>query len=98
MAEHARSVFGDPEIQQRKKEDETEIGNYSDSMSENPEAEVDAMRSQRDLLLEKYIQEMERKEAMLLKLNASEASSSQARGNDEADEFAVVAEPRRSRK
>lgn len=39
--------------------------------NEYPETDVDAMRAERDLILERYILEKERKEATLNKMNAS---------------------------
>lgn len=68
--------------------------------NEFPEAEVDSMRAQRDVALAKYLQEAERKELMLSKMNMAESkegggggggrsNSSSRSGEDGSDAKAV---------
>jgi len=62
---------------------ETDGGTY-----EYPEPEVDSMRRQRDAHLVRYLADVERKEAMLAKMNAndseSKSSSSSNGGGDDS--------------
>jgi len=53
--------------------------------NEFPEAEVDSMRAQRDTLLVRYLQEAERKELMLSKMNSSTADAKEGRGGGDPD-------------
>lgn len=54
--------------------------------SEYPEPEIDEMRSQRDLLLRRYIQEMERKEAMAARMMSQGGGGLSAGQGDGAGE------------
>jgi hypothetical protein len=51
-------------------------GISSDRKNEFPEVEIDNMRLQRDSLLSRYLQDAERKELMLQKMNAVDNSAS----------------------
>lgn len=53
--------------------------------SEYPEPEIDEMRSQRDIILRRYIQEIERKEAMAARM-ANQSSTGQNDNNNEGIE------------
>ena len=59
---------------------ETDGGTY-----EYPEPEVDSMRTQRDAHLVRYLADVERKEAMLAKMNANDSESkSSSNGGDDS--------------
>lgn len=83
LAEHLKSIFGDPIISAANNLNDRDDTDY-EMPNEYPEPDVDAMRAQRELILERYIQDKERKEATLLKMNAS-AKSEGVGGNDPDD-------------
>lgn len=56
LAEHLRSVFGDPDLPTTASSNSNIDDIDPSTENEYPEPEVDAMRTQRDLMLEKYIQ------------------------------------------
>ena len=81
MAEHTRSIFGDPEPSSTStatnERDEFETKENNDY----PEPDVDNMRAQRDLMLEKYIQEKQRREQTIQKMNQDDKRISEMKAN-----------------
>jgi hypothetical protein len=69
LAEHLQlTLESGPDEEIRIKKSSAEDDSAPGPESEYPEPEIDEMRSQRDLLLRRYIQEMERKEAMAVRM------------------------------
>jgi hypothetical protein len=94
LADQLKAVFGEPVIpaaSDREADDQTQENEY-------PEADVDAMRAQRDLVLERYIIEKERKEATLSKMNAGDDAAEDGGQEDRNEARAAFDSRTRTRK
>lgn len=93
------AVFGPPEVKGKNTEEGDDlniaeggnVGNGTES-NEFPESEIDAARSERDSALQRYVQEAERKEALLAKMysGASIPSTGESETKDDMDSSAGV--------
>lgn len=76
LTDHFANMFGecDPlpslSLNEQKEMESGDNENQEDANNPFPEVEVDDMRAVRDLALQRYIQDMERKQEMLAKMNA----------------------------
>jgi hypothetical protein len=71
LAEHLQlTLESGPDEEIRIKKSSAEDDNAPGPEAEYPEPEIDEMRSQRDILLRRYIQEIERKETMAARMMA----------------------------
>lgn len=77
LTDHLANVFGEsdplPSLSLTQDQKEMESGDQPDDDSGNnpfPETDVDEMRAVRDVALTRYVQEMERKQEMMAKMNA----------------------------
>lgn len=83
LAEHLRETYNgtppDDDPNPASKNDENEA-------SEHPEPEIDEVRAQRDVILKRYIQEAERREAIQAKMNAPQTTSSSSMSSTRHDD------------
>jgi len=73
------SLFGPPTIENRNStESKTDEGGDEDGDNDYPEAEIDAIRAEKDVQLQQYILEADRKEQLLKKMYGDVASKPSA--------------------
>lgn len=95
MAEHMESLFGPAD---QAPEENREDGD-GDVVNEFPESEVDEARAQRDAALHRYVQEVQRRAAMLARMNTdSTVTGNGDAAEDEPSMRGKEDRPRRSKK
>ncbi len=102
LGDRLQQVLGvapDEDLAVTRKSDNVDDNDNNNADAEYPEPEVDEVRAQRNIILQRYIQEAERREAIQARIVAdSDQQTSETHGNGNDANAEEEKKPRESRK